>query len=189
METTDGRTVNAVAEVEDGGQELVLRLSNFRSGDRLEFTLDVDEILRNVVDLEVFNDRLDVITSGQEFQDSLLNATFNAPHYEPSQLDAVFENDFGSPDQTFGLNIPPDEGPTADSNPDRSAAAVGSTVQVPRPISIAGRVFVDNYLDLTFDVGEQLLQGIEIELWQRDETSGQFVNTCLLYTSPSPRHS
>ena len=177
VETTDGRTVNAVAEVEDGGQELVLRLSNFRSGDRLEFTLDVDEILRNVVDLEVFNDRLDVITSGQEFQDSLLNATFNAPHYEPSQLDAVFENDFGSPDQTFGLNIPPDEGPTADSNPDRSAAAVGSAVQVPRPISIAGRVFVDNDLDLTFDVGEQLLQGIEIELWQRDETSGQFVNT------------
>ena len=86
VETTDGRTVNAVAEVEDGGQELVLRLSNFRSGDRLEFTLDVDEILRNVVDLEVFNDRLDVITSGQEFQDSLLNATFNAPHYEPCLL-------------------------------------------------------------------------------------------------------
>ena len=72
VQTTDGRHVEATAEVDDGGQELVLRLSNFRAGDRLEFTLDVDEVLRNAVDLAVFNDRLDVITSGQEFQDSIL---------------------------------------------------------------------------------------------------------------------
>ncbi len=95
--TADGRQVDATAEVDDGGQELVLRLSNFHAGDRLEFTIDVDEVLRNAIDLAVFNDRLDVITSGQEFQDSILEATFNAPHYETSHADAVFLNDYGDP--------------------------------------------------------------------------------------------
>ena len=47
VKTSDGRQVDATAEVDDGGQELILRLSNFRAGDRLEFTLDVDEVLRN----------------------------------------------------------------------------------------------------------------------------------------------
>ena len=90
VQSADGETINATAEVDDGGQELILRLSNFRAGDRLEFTIDVDEVLRNAIDLAVFNDRLDVITSGQEFQDSILEATFDAPHYETSLADAVF---------------------------------------------------------------------------------------------------
>ncbi len=97
IRTSDGHTVHATAQVQDGGQELLLRLSNFRAGDRLEFTIDVDEILRNSIDLEIFNDRLDVITSGQEFQDSILEATFEAPHYEITHADAVFANDFGDP--------------------------------------------------------------------------------------------
>ena len=49
VHTTDGRAVDATAEVEDGGQELILRLSSFRAGDRLEFTIDVDEVLRNAI--------------------------------------------------------------------------------------------------------------------------------------------
>ena len=37
--TQDGQQLNATASIEDGGQELVLRLSDFRAGDRLEFRL------------------------------------------------------------------------------------------------------------------------------------------------------
>ena len=177
VQTTDGRQVDAVAEVEDGGQELVIRLSNFRAGDRLEFTLDVDEVLRNSLDLAIFNDRLDVITSGQEFQDSILDATFEAPHYETSHADAIFENDFGSPDVQFGLDLPPDEGPSVDSRPDRSAAAVASTTQVPRPISISGHVWVDNNLNLVRDANERTLSGVEISLYELNESTGRFVDT------------
>ena len=177
IQSSDGREIDAVAEVEDGGQELVLRLSNFKAGDRLEFTLDVDEVLRNAVDLAIFNDRLDVITSGQEFQDSILNATFEAPHYETSHADAIFINDFGDPASTTGLNLPPDDGDDIDSRPNRSAAAVGSTSQVALPISISGHVWVDNDLDMVREVGEQLLSGIELSLFQRDEASGQYVDT------------
>lgn len=176
--TSDGRTIDAQAEVEDGGQELVLRLSNFKAGDRLEFTLDVDEVLRNAIDLEIFNDRLDVITSGQEFQDSILEATFEAPHYETSNVDALFENNFGNPAETTGLNLPPDEGDDIDSRPNRSAAAVGSVVQVARPIAISGQVWVDNDLDLIREPGEDLLAGVEVSLLKKGD-GGLFQDTGL----------
>ncbi len=188
IQTADGRTVDAVAEVEDGGQELVLRLSNFRAGDRLEFTLDVDEVLRNAIDLAVFNDRLDVITSGQEFQDSILEATFQAPHYETSHADAVFLNDYGDPKQSHDLNLPPDEGADVDSRPNRSAAAVASTTQEPKPISISGHVWLDNDLDMSREINEQILHGVELSLWQRDESTLQYVDTGLRATTDALGH-
>lgn len=174
--TADGRRIDAQAEVEDGGQELILRLSNFRAGDRLEFTLDVDEVLRNSLDLAVFNDRLDVITSGQEFQDSILEATFNAPHFETANADAIFLNDFGSPNSQFGLNLPSDEGSGPDNRPNRSAAAVASATQTPKPIEISGQVFIDNNLDSVRQAGESSIPGVTIALW-RQNPSGTYVDT------------
>ncbi|MEM9589704.1 MAG: SdrD B-like domain-containing protein, partial [Planctomycetota bacterium] len=174
--STTGLSISAEAIVEDGGQELVLKLDNFRAGDRIEFTLDVDEVLRNSPDLAIFNDRLDVITSGQEFQDSILEATFDAPHYEQATADAIFLNDYGSPDQTYGLNLPPDHGSGVDSRPDRSAAAVAATNQVPKPVSISGHVWLDNDLDLNRDSGESGLPGVLLSLWRKDD-QGTFVDT------------
>ncbi len=174
--TADGRIATAEASVADGGQELVLNLQNFRAGDRLEFTIDVDEVLRNSLDLEVFNDRLDVITSGQEFQDSILEAVFEAPHYESVTADAIFLNDYGSPDVDYGLNLPPDEGSGPDSRPNRSAAAVASTVQTPKPVSISGGVWLDNNLDAVWQSGELGLSDVELSLFAADQT-GQYVDT------------
>ncbi|MEM9826619.1 MAG: SdrD B-like domain-containing protein [Planctomycetota bacterium] len=179
-----GETIEVQAEVDDGGQDLILRLKNFYAGDRLEFTLDVDEILRNAVDLEVFNDRLDVITSGQEFQDSILDATFEAPHYETAQADALFVNDFGDPGSLLGLDLPPDEGPSEDSRPNRSAAALGTTLQVAKPIEISGTVWVDNNLDRIHQADEAILPGVTIDLW-RDGGNGQFIATGLSATTDS----
>ena len=178
----DGQTINVSVDVEDGGQELLLRLNNFHAGDRIEFTIDVDEVLRNAIDLDIFNDRLDVITSGQEFQDSILAATFNAPHYETSLADAVFLNDYGDPASTFGLNLPPDESDDVDSRPNRSAAAVATTLQVAKPIEISGHVWIDNDLDGKRESGEQLLPGVEIALHRKD-ASGSYVDTGLRATT------
>ncbi|MCG8651062.1 MAG: carboxypeptidase regulatory-like domain-containing protein, partial [Pirellulales bacterium] len=179
VETSDGRQIHVTAEVEDGGQELVLRLSNFRSGDRLEFSLDVDEVLRNAIDLDVFNDRLDVITSGQEFQDSILEATFNAPHFETSHADAVFVNDFGDPASALGLNLPPDEGDDPFSRPNRSAAAVGSAMQVPEPVEISGNVWLDNNLNSVREAGEAPLADVDIALWRWQPDLNRYVDTGL----------
>jgi len=174
--TQDGQHVNATATVEDGGQELVLRLSDFRAGDRLEFSVDVDEVLRNAADLEVFNDRLDVITSGQEFQDAILQVTLDAPNYEVSHADAIFLNNYGDPVATYGLDLPPDAGDHIDSRPDRSAAAIVSLVQTPKPIEISGHVWLDNDLDASRESGEQMLPGVEIALW-RESLSGDYIDT------------
>ncbi|WP_161604415.1 SdrD B-like domain-containing protein [Roseiconus nitratireducens] len=176
IETSDGRQATATASVSDGGQELVLDLQNFRAGDRLEFTLDVDEVLRNSVDLAIFNDRLDVITSGQEFQDSILEAVFEAPHFESATADAIFLNDYGSPGDEYGLDLPPDEGTDLDSRPNRSAAAIGSTVQTPRPVAISGNVWLDNNLDATRQSGEAGLSGVELALFAKN-SNGQYVDT------------
>lgn len=166
VRTSDGHSVDAVAEVQDGGQELVLRLANFRAGDRLEFTIDVDEIIRNSIDLAIFNDRLDVITSGQEFQDSILDATFEAPHYETSHADAIFTNNYGDPASLHGLALPPDQGDDVDSRPNRSAGAVASTAQTPKPVEISGHVWIDNDLDGIREASEAGLAGVELSLWQ-----------------------
>ncbi|TWT76544.1 Serine-aspartate repeat-containing protein D precursor [Planctomycetes bacterium CA13] len=176
-QSTDGHAINASATVEDGGTELVLRLSGFQSGDRIEFTLDMDEVLRNVSDLDLFNSRLDVIASGQEFQDSILEATFNAPHYETSHADAIFLNDYGDPAASQGLDLPPDEGPGTDSLPNRTAAAVASTNQIPKPISISGQVWLDNNLNQTRDAGESPLTGVEIALWKYDSVTNRYADT------------
>ncbi|WP_449339227.1 SdrD B-like domain-containing protein [Stieleria tagensis] len=174
--TSDGRTATARATVADGGQELILDLENFRAGDRLEFTLDVDEVLRNSLDLAIFNDRLDVITSGQEFQDSILEAVFEAPHYESATADAIFLNDYGSPNTQYGLNLPPDEGSDIDSRPNRSAAAVAHTVQTPKPIAISGHVWLDNNLDAIWQDGESGLSGVELTLFAAND-NGQYEAT------------
>lgn len=174
--TGDGRTATAEALVTDGGQELVLNLQNFRAGDRLEFTLDVDEVLRNSLDLAVFNDRLDVITSGQEFQDSILEAVFESPHYESASADAIFLNDYGSPNVDFGLDLPPDEGSGQDSRPNRSAAALASTVQTPKPVAISGGVWMDNNLDAIWQDGEAGIPDVELSLMALN-ANGQYADT------------
>lgn len=163
--------------VEDGGTLLTLQFQHFRAGDTVEFSLDVDEVLRMSNDLDFFNSRLDVIASGQEFQDSILTATFNAPHYETAVGQDVFLNDYGDPRSAFGLNLPPDVSNDPNSRPNRSAAAVASTQQVPKPISISGTVFVDNNLNLRRDAGESTLSGVGISLWQLDEATGNYVDT------------
>ncbi len=181
--SASGSVINAQAEVADGGTDLIINLSGFFSGDRLEFTIDLDEVLRNVADLELFNQRLDVIASGQEFQDSILNATFNAPHYETAHADSIFLNDYGSPNETHQLNLPPDEGTDIDSRSNRSAAAIGLATQVPKPISIAGQVWVDNNLNQVRDGGEKPLAGVAISLFKWDYANNRYVETAHRATS------
>ena len=172
-----GQSEEATAEVSDGGQELILRPKDFQAGDRLIFTIDVDEVLRNLADLDQFNARLDVIASGQEFQDSILEAKFEAPDYFESTADSIFLNDYGDPHADYGLNLPPDQGTSVDSLPNRSAAAVGSVTQTPRPASVSGFVYLDDNGSGTKDAGEKGLAGIRVRLEPIDTIEPQAVLT------------
>ncbi|MGV3485799.1 MAG: SdrD B-like domain-containing protein, partial [Planctomycetaceae bacterium] len=175
-ESVNGGKITVTAEVLDGSTDLIIRLTGFKAGDLVEFSLDVDEILRLSPDLEFFNSRLDASASGQEFQDSILNAVFKAPHYEVAHADGLFVNDYGDPAASLGLRLPPDESSDPNSRPNRSAAAVGTTTQIPKPVSIAGTVWVDNNLNLRREANEATLANVQLSLWKKD-ASGRFVDT------------
>jgi hypothetical protein len=69
---------------------LILDLTGFRAGDKLVFTIDVDEVQGfdpAEVDLEAINERIDPVASGVEFHGSRLTATFLAPHFHRSRSD------------------------------------------------------------------------------------------------------
>ncbi len=185
IKATTGEKVTVNAEVEDGSTELIVRLVGFRAGDQLVFSIDVDEILRLSDDLDFFNSRLDVIASGQEFQDSLLQASFEAPHFEVASVEALFINEYGDPKAMYGLDLPAHEGPGVYSRPSRNAAAVGTTTQVPKPISISGTVWVDDNLNLRRDPGELVLPGVEVALFKKDPATGQFRDTGLKQVTDS----
>ncbi|MEM6471114.1 MAG: SdrD B-like domain-containing protein, partial [Planctomycetota bacterium] len=178
-----GRQPTVRATVADGGQELVLEFDGFQSGDRLEFTLDVDEVLAPF-GTPGFNESLDVITSGQEFHNSILSALFEAPHFESASADAFFVNNYGSPHQAFGLNLPDDEGDGPDSRPNRSAAAVGEITQTPKPVSISGNVWLDNNLDKIWQDFEPGIAGVELSLAVQGD-SGSYLDTGFRTTTDS----
>ncbi|QDV69892.1 Serine-aspartate repeat-containing protein D precursor [Rosistilla carotiformis] len=168
---------SVTATVSDGGMLLELEFNNFQAGDKLIFSLDVDEILKVSDDVEFFNSRLDVIKSGQEFHDSILTATFEAPHYFDITVSNIFENKYGDPKSLYGIDLPPDAGNDVLSHADRTAAALVTLQQAPKPISIAGTVYLDNDLNLVQSGSEKGIADVSLHLYLLNETSGQFEST------------
>lgn len=159
------------ASVEDGGMLLVLELSGFQAGDKLRFTIDVDEVVRfdpAQTELETINESIDPITSGIEFQGSQLIASFAAPHYHDITATAEFFDRYDSRLAGSGLDLPADDHQGKRS---RTTGAVTQTQQQPLPISIAGTVYLDHSLDLRQDAGEPGLAGVALTLWRLDNGS------------------
>ncbi len=163
------------ATVEDGSTRLVLDFTNFQAGDVLVFSIDVDEVQSydpNETDLAILNSGFDPITSGVEFQNSLLKAEFIAPHYEDVSGQSRFLNRYDQVLQPTNLPLPADD---FNGKRDRSAGTAVKLQQVPKPISLAGIVYVDNNYSLTLDSGEVRLSNVELELFQL--VNGSFVTT------------
>ena len=173
--TTADPQATVVATVEDGSTRLVLDFTHFRAGDTLEFSIDVDEVQSydpNETDLAVLNEGFDPITSGVEFQNSLFRAEFSAPHYENVAGQNKFINRYDPVVDPSGLSLPPDD---YDGKRDRSAGTALSLVQAPKPISLAGVVYVDNNYNLKLDGGEQRLANVALALYRLE--GGVYVST------------
>ncbi len=173
--TTANPNASVRATVEDGSSKLVLDFSNFFADDLLVFSIDVDEVQfydPNERDLAVLNDGFDPITSGVEFQNTKLLATFSAPHYEIASGQDRFINRYDAWLTPSGLPLPADnEG----GKRDRSAGGGFALQQVPKPISLAGTVYVDANEDLTLQAGEQRLSGVKVDLFRLE--NGNYVTT------------
>ena len=174
IQTPQGFTVVST-QVSDGGTKLIINLSGFDAGEKLVFTIDVDEaqfVGGGTVDVNS-------LVEGGEFQRSKLTGTFMAPHYfdatgTGSFFDA-YDANFAQAAQANGtqLNLPPDSymPPDNSDREDRTAGAVVLIKQVARPVSLSGNVFHDVNMNNARDNGEVGIGGVVVQLW-RLETGG-----------------
>jgi protocatechuate 3,4-dioxygenase beta subunit len=163
------------ASVSDGGSLLTLDLTGFQAGDRLVFSIDVDEVQQydpDEKDPDVMNEGFDPITSGVEFQGSQITAYFSADHYHDISGVGEFRNRYDELLAGRGLDLPADnEG----GKRDRSTGTGFSLTQQPLPVSIAGTVYLETNLDLVQDAPEPGIANVELGLWRKQD--GQYVFT------------
>jgi len=149
------------ASVQDGSMQVILTFENFFAGDKLHFSIDVDEVqhLYSVDDINEFNEGLDPITSGAEFEGSRLTATFSAPDYEVATTRGSFLNRY---DTLLGNA----------SSAGFARVAVDATQKI-IPASLAGSVYLDNNDNGLWDSQEKGLAGVTIELVSIETITGQ----------------
>ena len=167
--SSNGFTVTAV-EVEDGGTVLTMRFSGFDAGERLIFTIDVDEmgfLGPNAV------------AEGNEFEGSRLIGKFSAPHYFDAEGMDIFYDAYDDKLAASGLNLPPDSymPPLSTPHPVHTAAAIFPIVQQPLPISISGTVYEDLNVNNQRNAGEPGISKVQLTLLVHNGTS--YVSTGL----------
>lgn len=180
--------------VSENGLSLTVDIANFTAGDKLAFTLDVDEI-------EHFS--LDPIASGVEFEGSRLSAVFHDPHYTFADRNVSVDVQRQSGIQTQSSGIFYDyydslvaEGSRlagdqvalrADNDlgqQNRSAATVDVYDLIARPVTISGQVYHDENLNCERDSGESGIGGVKLTL-QRINDAGSYQNVATTTTNAS----
>lgn len=165
--TSQDPSASVTATVSDGGLQLILDLTGFHAGDRLRFSIDVDEVegfdpLQT--DLQLINDELDPIASGVEFQGSLLRAEFTADRYFDVAGSATFRNRYDDALAASGLDLPADD---SGGKRDRSDGAFIELHQQVMPVTISGTVYLDQDVDLRQDANDPGIAGVELQLWRQ----------------------
>lgn len=163
--------------VSSDGLRLEVSLANFEAGDKLAFTIDVDEIESL---------RPDLIASGIEFETTRFDATFTDDHYFFHSVNAQGANGestgmfwdqydpwFDQANQVVDQNLDlPSDNSTGHAN--RSDGAWVEYELEEKPISISGRVFHDADADCRQDADEEGLANVQLTLQKWNEGSGQY---------------
>ena len=150
--------------VTDGGTKLSMTFVGFDAGERLVFSIDVDEV-------GLWNPN--PIAEGAEFEASHLVPTFEAEHFYIATDSAMFWDGYNNELAASELALPPDNymPPSDIPRPDQTAGAFLLIEQEPLPITISGTVFEDIDLDNTLDTIDPVdpgLVGVELKLWALD---------------------
>ena len=156
------------ADVADGGTLLVLHLTGFNAGEKLVFTIDVDE--------QGFLGP-NAVAEGNEFEGTQFTAALTAPHYyEASGMD-IFYDAFDFKLSGSGLDLPNDQynppspymPPGAEPGPVYTAGAIFPLQQEPLPITISGHVYEDLNLNNLHEPGEPGIAGVTLALYSLGE--------------------
>ncbi|HEX4128473.1 MAG TPA: SdrD B-like domain-containing protein [Pirellulales bacterium] len=183
---TSGASITSV-QVTDGGQQLIIGLSGFVTGDVLQFGIDVDEV---GVDAHG-NPAVSAVMEGAEFQGSWLSGTFTNPNYYTASGSNIFIDQFNSELAGTGLNLPPDdyEPPNPVDETVLTAGTMFPLTQTPLPSTIAGNVSVatDGAWN-TPGVTKSPISGVTIDLYNSSnvlvgttttDPSGNYIFTAL----------
>jgi len=144
----------------DGGTKLVMEFSGFDPGEKLVFTVDVDE-------QGLFSST--ALAEGGEFEGTRLTADFTAPHHFGDSATATFFDNYNANLAGRGLNLPLDDyltglPPSTADRSDRTAGAATNLALVPLPITIAGTVFDDLDIDNQQDPGDAGIANVTLSL-------------------------
>jgi len=170
-------------QVSDGGSKLIFEFRGFNAGDKLVFSIDVDEVQDfdpSETNQQTINEGIDPIASGVEFQGSHLTGNFHAPHYHDisgtSEYRNIYDPLFAGThlliSQGNANGLPHDD---FEGKRDRSTGTLLNLQQLPLPVTIAGRVFADNNRNLVQDGSDVGLSGVSLALWKK--VNGQWTST------------
>ena len=174
---------NVSWQLSDGGMQLTFNFQGFHAGEKLVFSVDVDEVQDfdpTETNQQTINEGIDPIASGVEFQGSKLTGKFHAPHYHDIQGTSDFRNLYDPLFQGSSLllsqgnagGLPNDD---FQGKRDRSTGTMLTLQQLPLPVTIAGKVFADNDRDLSQDAGEPNIAGVTLSLFKK--VGGVWQNT------------
>ncbi|MCE5266265.1 MAG: hypothetical protein LLG00_00060 [Planctomycetaceae bacterium] len=162
--------------VENGGTQLVISLSNFTAGDKLVFSIDVDEN---------GNLQANAVAEGAEFEGATLTASFTAPHMQDSTTPGLIFYDHYDLTGTGLDNLLPNDdydNLAADAyvpavcspGPVYTAGASGAVQQIPLPITLSGTVFEDLNGDNKQQSGDLGIANVQLTLYEFD---GDYLTT------------
>ena len=165
---------SVTAQVADGGTSLVLHFSGFDPGEKLVFSIDVDE--------QGFLGQ-NAVAEGNEFEGSILTGIFTAPHYSETSGTDIFYDAYDNKLSGTGLNLPndsynpPSQYMPADAEPGPvyTAGAIFPLRQSPLPITISGHVYEDSNLDNSRNSGEPPIAGVTLTLYSM--VDGGYIST------------
>ena len=154
----------------DGGMTLVMTFTGFDAGDKLIFSIDVDEQLYGGPS---------AVAEGAEFEYSTFSATFEADHFYSVTGTDIFHDVFSDALSNSNLDLPPEDYNQYASNeeplPLYTAGAIFDVEQEALPITISGSVFEDLDMDNQFDASESGIGGVKLTLFEL--VDGQYVST------------
>jgi len=183
----DGFQIDSYS-INDGGTQLTMHFTGFDAGEKLVFTVDVDE---------QGNLNPNAVLEGAEIEGATIGGTFSAPHMNDAPINgAVILDEFAFSDSALAALLPNDNYNNAAAlafvpevsslGPVYTAGAEGSVTQTPLPITLSGTVFEDLDMDNTRDADEPGIGGVLLTLYE--QIDGQYVSTGLTAATDAAGH-
>ena len=180
-------------DVSDDGLSLIVTMKNFDAGDKLAFTIDVDEV-------EGIRD--DKIASGVEFEGTRFDASFVDQNYTfkakdistqhtlenghvQTQVGGIFYDEYDSLFNTGNglVNTAIDLNADNETNQaDRTDGAIAAFDLEPKPIVISGHVYHDENINCVHDDNEDGIADVLITLQVKNE-NGQYETVATTQTN------